>query len=338
MKDKILAQFLSELDHSSPETQRVRRFWARRFLDFAPDDFTRWNRELVGRFQKQIEGERYAGGSVRLAVGIVKRVFDAAKAVHEEERVRVNTEIRERRKAIDLDDPKAAAQLMNLQMEADEVNTLPGPRWDVGKRAMPRVAVSDTVVPALAPDEVKKMVDAAKNGFPDGHGAPDNAMVAYLALSSIYGLRRGELCAVRPEHFDFSEPTLFVMTEKSGEQRKQLLAEPIIPYLKQYDFLEFYTPARMSQMFKRICYRSGVQDVDGEGWHAMRRSVETGLGDALAPLVADFKFDPIRYTKIFMRYKLSASGEMPDRYYTKNRLEVDRFIIENAHPALAFWA
>jgi len=243
---------------------------------------------------------------VRTALGIVKRVFDAARAVHEAERTRLISEV-------DPNNPSAVAEILKAMQ-------MPGPQWDLGKRWIPRVEASDITKPALSFDEIEKMVTAAKDS---GLELPE---ICYLALSSIYGLRRGELCSVRKEHFDFNDNTLFVMTEKGGERRKQLLVEPIIPYLKEYDFGVDYSPFIMSHLFKKICFKSQVEKRDGMGWHAQRRALDTMLVEQFGELK----------THVFLRWRLSSSSQMELRYFSADPLQIDDEVLAG-HPVVALW-
>jgi len=314
MKKEILDQFISELSGASPATRASRRFYAGKFLQFASDSFQEWNNAMVLAFISQLEKEGYAPSTIRNVYGIAKRVFDAAKTVHERQRTKLISEVNP-------EDPSAVAAILQAM-------SLPGPTWDVGKRGIvPRVDMMNR--PASTLDEIKKAVAIARNG---GLELPE---VCYLSLSSIYALRRGELCAVRKEHFDFNDNTLFVMTEKGGERRKQLLCDEIIPYLKEYDFKD-YSPFMMSRMFKQILFKSGVHDRDGMGWHSYRRYLDTELRDSLAS-DPNLNRDAQLITKIFFRWRLSSSSEMTDRYYTADPLIADKIALAH-HPVVPLWA
>jgi len=313
---EILDQFLSELSGASPATINPRRFYAGKFLQFAGDrPFQEWDKTMVTAFISQLEKEGYAPSTIRNAYGIVKRVFDAAKTVHERQRTKLISEVNP-------EDPSAVAVILQAM-------ALPGPTWDIPKRGIvPRVDMMNR--PASTRDEIKKIVATAKNG---GLEPPE---ICYLALSSIYALRRGELCAVRKEHFDFNDNTLFVMTEKGGERRKQLLCDEILPFLKEYDFGVEYSPYMMSRMWKVIRCKCGFSNSDGEGWHSNRRYLDTELRDSLAS-DPNLNRDAQLITKIFFRWRLSSSSEMTDRYYTADPLIADKIALAH-HPVVPLWA
>ena len=300
----ILDQFSSELSHSSDHTKRDRLFYAKMFLDFAEGrPFSKWNKQLVNEFLESLRKAEYAPGTIRKVYGVVKRVFDAAKSVHEQGRTRLISQV-------DTERPEAVAEVLKAM-------ALPGPVWDLGKRSAPKVESEDEVKPAHSLEEISAMIEAVKS---------DTESAAYLALSSIYGLRREELCRVSAEHFDFKKKTIYVLTAKGGERRNQLLCDDIIPLLKDYGFKRQFSPSGMSNLYHKICYRANIVPEDGSGYHNLRRFLDTSLVDIVGELPA----------KIFLRWKLSSSSEMQLRYYTKDFLEVDKRVLEQ-HPIVPLW-
>lgn len=306
-KSIIRSQFLSELSESSDHTRQVRKYYCDKFLDFAGDKpFSEWNKSLVNAFLTQLRAEGYSPGTVRLWYGVVKRVFDAARAVHESERARLISEVNPA-------DPAAVASVLQAM-------SLPGPNWDFGKRSAPRVEAQDVVKPASTLEQLSAMVAAAKKGV---LSVPERA---YLAVSSIYGLRREELSLIRPEHIDWGKQTIFVTTSKGGERRNQLLCEEIIPYLAEYRFPEVLTLFQMSAMYQRIAFKAGVELPYLSGWHSPRRFLDTALRDLCGELE----------TKIFLRWRISASSEMVERYYSRDPLLIDAQVLA-VHPVVALW-
>jgi integrase len=319
MKKQIREQFISELSQSSPETLRSRLFWCDQFLDFADGDLSRWNKALVNRFLSKLEEEGYAPLTRRTAFGVVKRVFDAAKAVHEQERIKLLS-------SVDTRDPSAMAEVLKAVI-------LPGPVWEMGKRAMPRAETDEINKPALSFAEISKIAHCAKGDGFEPHET------AFATLASVYGLRQGEIQAVCREHIDYKGGTIFIMTEKGGERRKQRLCPEIIPYLQGYDFKWQFSPFLMNRIFKNICAKASVEDRDGLGWHSFRRYALTAVRDSLARVVEEipFNIDHVLAAKIFFRWRLSSSSEMVDRYYTpENVLKIDEFVLEH-HPVVSLW-
>lgn len=308
MDKRILDQFNSELSHSSEHTRQIRAFYALKFLEFADGrPFTEWNKSLVNDFLEKMKGEDYSPGSIRFIYSVVKRVFDAAKTVHEAERTKLIS-------GADPADPNAIADIL-------KAISLPGPQWDLGKRSAPRVNSEDVVKPASTMEELKVVVTAAKAGvlIP--------AETAYLTLSTVYGLRREELCRVRQEHLNFSDRTIYVLTAKGGEQRHQLLSDAVIPHLEGYDFSVVYSPYKMSELYLRIWAKAGLEPKEGGGWHSCRRLLDTELVTIFGQLK----------THIFLRWKLSTSSLMTERYFSQDPLAVDKEVLEGGHPVVPLW-
>lgn len=306
MKEQILEQFDSELSRSSDHTRKDRVFYARKFLDFVGDRaLSEWNKTVVQEFLRELEGQRYAPGTIRKVYSIVKRVFDSAKAVHEAERTRLIS-------GVDAKDPGAVAEIL-------KAISLPAPTWDLGKRSAPRVESEAVVKPANTLEQMKAMIAVNK-------GVLTTPEVVYSAFSSIYGLRREELCRVRKEHIDIGEKTIYVLTAKGGERRKQLLCDEIIPILKGYDFKKQYSPFQMSELYWRICAKAGIDVPKESGWHAIRRFLDTVLVETFGELPAH----------IFLRWKISTSSLMTERYFNKDPLEVDKAVLEG-HPLVPLW-
>ncbi len=204
-KEAIREQFISEHSRCSKETLRTQLFWVDKWLEFAKDrPLYEWNKTLVHQFRAKLEKERYAPLTIRDALGVVKRTFDAAKVAFEAERTQTLV-------SIDPNEPSAVA-------EALKAIAISGPVWDLGKRELPRPDTSEINRPVLSLEEITTIVSVAKDG---GFEPPE---IAFSALASLCGLRQGELQAVRREYIHYEEGTIFIMTEKGGERRKQLLA------------------------------------------------------------------------------------------------------------------
>jgi integrase len=306
MKAEIMERFRAELSGSSQHTQKDRAFYAQKFLEFAGDrPFEEWNKRMVNDFLERLKDEGYAPGTIRKIYSIVKRVFDAAKSVYEADKYKLIS-------SVNPNDPGALAQVLKAM-------ALPGPTWDLGKRSAPRVNSRDTVKPTVTLEQIRAMVEAAKD-LGDGY-------TPYLCLSSIYGLRRAELCRVRREHIDFEGRTIYILTAKGGEQRYQLLCEEAVPYLIECNFppLSLF---QMSSIYHRICAKAGIALEEGTGWHAPRRFLDTELVKLFGELP----------THIFLRWKLSSSSQMVERYFSAggDPIEIDKMVLKD-HPVVPLW-
>jgi len=212
-----------------------------------------------------------------------------------------------------------------------------GIEWPFSRGEAPQIGQRDENKPALDPELIKIMITAAK----DGKLHEDEA--AFLALSTVYGLRRQEMTNLRAGDVDLVNKTLFVATLKHGRERYHLIPPEIHPYLSAHDFNQIYSLTGMAQVFWRIVNNSGLGSLKTErlGFHAIRRSLLSGLIDnGLNPFA----------TRAFMRWKGTA-GElaMPARYYSNvvvglegrkvvsAEAKEDKEIFEKYHPFLPFF-
>jgi len=212
-----------------------------------------------------------------------------------------------------------------------------GLEWPFLRGQAPQIGQRDEYKPALDPELIKIMIEAAKSG----KLAADEA--AFLALSSVYGLRRGEMVDLKAGDIDLTNNTLYIATLKHGRERYHLIPPEIHSYLEAHDFNQVYSLTGMDQIFWRIVNNCGLGALKSErlGWHAIRRSVLTGLiNNRLNPLAA----------RAFLRWK-ATTGElaMPARYYGNiviglegkktvvGEAEEDKEIYEKYHPFLPFF-
>lgn len=208
--------------------------------------------------------------------------------------------------------------------------------WEYRRGEVPVIKQRDEYRPQLSPHVIEMMIVAAKNGrlFPDEQ--------CFLALSTIFGLRRGELANLRPADINLRSGAIYVATLKSGRERYHLIPQEIHPYIAAHDFNQRYAVATLSQMFKRILAKSGAGTLrkSQPGWHAVRRALWDGLVDAGVNLLA---------ARAFLRWK-GATGDMdmPARYFGNVILDLTETgpVLEEAkgdeeifekHPFLPFW-
>jgi integrase len=301
-------------------------FWCDKFLAFAPETLSEWDGQLVKKFRTKIETERYATETVRTGLLVVKRVYEIAQKEHEAQKDAYEEERNRLVREVSPQDPNAVAEVIKALAIKGPGR---GPRWDLGKRYLPRAQASEISKPAMKFEEIEKIVATARSG------KLDKPETAFIALSSVYGYRAGEIRAVQREDLDYRHGTIFVNTEKGGERREQLLAPEIIPYLKKYDWEYDFTADQMNRMFAAICAMSGVKNEYRKRWHAVRRYVETVVPAALKydRTVAD---DPDILTDIFFRYRMVTSRRMPDRYNSTVALEADKLALAH-NPVVALW-
>ena len=211
--------------------------------------------------------------------------------------------------------------------------------WPYSQGQAPQISERDEYKPALDPEIIKLMIEATKDGRLDDDSA------YFLALSTIYGLRRGEMVELKSGDIDFASGTIFISTLKNGRQRYHLIPMEIKPYLERRNFERQYDLTQVSQVFWRIINKSGLEALRTNGlklgWHSIRRSLLAGLMDnGLNPFAA----------RVFLRWK-GVTGElaMPARYYASTVIGLkgnkvvseeakgDKEVFEKYHPFLKFW-
>jgi len=166
--------------------------------------------------------------------------------------------------------------------------------WDFRRGEAPQIRQSEVFAPALDPEDITEMITAREKLTQQER--------AFLALSTAYGLRRTELANITQSDLDLNSDTIFVATAHRGRQRYHIIPVEIKPYLEDYNFAPM-NEFDASTIFLSIEYKAGLEHIDGVGWHAIRRTLDTLLLDQLPEAtVADF-----------MRWK--SRGVMPQRYY-----------------------
>lgn len=303
MKDAVLKRFEEELSRSAPAVRRQRVAYAHMYLEHA-DPSAPWSRTAVQKFLNWIERQGYAGTTQALIYSVVRRLFDAARVVAEEERQQALT-------TVDPQDPAAVREIL-LALAT------PLPIWPMGKRDGPKSG--SVMAPALTKEEVGLMVTLAIRNELADHEA------AYLAVATTYGPRREELSRLNPESVDWKKGTIFIDTCKGGVAREHQIPPQIAAHLKKYDFSTYYSPFNMSRLYISIEARAGVEHREGAGFHSLRRLLDTALVDKLGTAKA----------ATFLRWKTKASSEMALRYYTAEADRVDAQVFAK-HPLLPLW-
>jgi len=208
--------------------------------------------------------------------------------------------------------------------------------WPYRRGEAPQIRQRDEYRPALDPELIRIMVEAAKDG------RLDTVPACFLALATTYGPRREELCDLEPGDVDLKRNTIFISTIKHGRERYHLIPVEIKPYLERHDFSKRYNLTQMSQLFWVIVNGSGLEALKPQrlGWHSIRHTVKTLLDKS--------GLDPFTVHQ-FMRWK-GADREfaMDVRYHASHfvGLEGARVVTEEAesdkevfekHPLLEFW-
>jgi len=189
--------------------------------------------------------------------------------------------------------------------------------WSFPRLAMPKVRDVDIRRPILSHEEVCRMIRRGKEVL-------SARELAYLALSSTYGLRREELTSLGR-----IDGKVTVDTVKGGPVTTHVVPDEIRPYLAGYE----RTGVRyMSLVFRRIIRKLGITlPRENYGWHAIRRALATELVSTDVSLLNLLRF---------MRWSDgSVKGQfvMLAIYGKRNQEEVDRSVFK-VHPFLPIWS
>ena len=279
-KTELLNKVIEELAGSNTRTTKQFSSIISQFYTSSGGDFTR--RAVVNYITKMAQ-KGYAPGTNRLHFRVLKRGFEIAGKID------------------------------------------PAIEWPFSKRAPVEIDTVLADIPwqeskiAFSAEDIKRIIDAAKEGKLDGNS------VAMVALSTIYGLRRVELGNIDSDSLNLEDKMLHVFTRHGSRLRAHVLPDAIIPYLKSYK--PIHSEFKLSEKFHDIEKEAGLPERYGTGWHSIRRSVVNALVGA--------GIDKL-YIYSFLRWKLSMSFGMLGTYFTVPDLEVDKIVLER-HPYLKLW-
>jgi hypothetical protein len=188
--------------------------------------------------------------------------------------------------------------------------------WPFPRLAMPKVRDDDVSRPILSHDEVCLMIKRGKEVL-------SARELAYLALSTTYGLRREELTSLGR-----IDGKVTVNTVKGGPVTTHMVPDEIRPYLTGYE----RTGVRyMSLVFQRIIKKLDIDlPEQNYGWHAIRRALATDL------LYRDVSLINV------MRFMRWSDGSMQSEFgmlaiYGKRRQEEVDASVFRVHPFLPVW-
>lgn len=195
--------------------------------------------------------------------------------------------------------------------------------WDGGfpKVVLPKVNADEVRRTIFSTDEIRLLVLKSREMLPVRH-------LAYLALSTTYGMRRGELCGLDARELREGK-TVTVSTLKGGLTTIHSVPEQIVPFIQHYENAEL---DYMTDVFEKAVKVLKLKLVgDRWGWHSVRRALTTEL---LLKEVSGLNI--LR----FMRWsEASIRGEfgMLKLYAKQDQERVDREVFR-IHPFLDYWA
>ena len=205
-----------------------------------------------------------------------------------------------------------------------------GLEWPFRSNETPRVRESEVYAPALHPEVVKKFIQAAHSGQLTAEEA------TFLALSTTYGHRRGELAATRLADVDLASGLLLVKTLKHGRERWHKIPQELVPWIREYPF-----PGRSEDMVTRIYLSieeaAGVPHIDGTGFHSIRRTLVTLVGRYCSELEVK-KFFRWGASTMMQRYMATQFVGMDDvaREISGEDYDIDDKVFSQ-HPFIKLW-
>jgi len=143
--------------------------------------------------------------------------------------------------------------------------------WPLTRGETPLVNDRDVHNYRLATNDIRSMITASMEMGPEHR--------AFLALSTVYGLRRIEMVEMHPSSLDIKSRLIFVQTAKHGRQRYHLIPEEILRYLTDWGFKTRVSEQRMTNLFTELKKAIGL-NVPGVNWHAIRRQLTRLLWEA----------------------------------------------------------
>lgn len=187
--------------------------------------------------------------------------------------------------------------------------------WDFPHLSMPKVRESDITRPIFSFEDVSFMIRRGRQVLPA-------RLLAYLALSTTYGLRREELCTLG----DIGQ-TVTVNTVKGGLVTTHLVPPEIKPYIKAYRRAE---KRYMTKLFQKMVEDLGFIGLANYGWHSIRRALVTELVNRDVSLLNIMRF--MRWSDASLRGQFN----MVSVYAARKQETIDRSIFE-VHPFLSVW-
>ena len=180
--------------------------------------------------------------------------------------------------------------------------------------------------PILADDEIKRLIDGSKANF----GMVEKG---YIALSTVYGLRRHEIYHTTANDINIDEATILIRPAKvKGEIRERIHTIPyeILSVMNDLrDSLEQIkkkpTITTLNLFFDYACEQCNVEIRPRQGFHSIRRNLNSHF------LTSDVNEAVINN---FLRWK-SKAGDM-SAHYLRDDTKVDQKIF-SVHPYIECW-
>lgn len=214
----------------------------------------------------------------------------------------------------------AASSVIRIYWALRSILRALGEDYELQRKDLGRIYVRQRRQSVLDKEEVAALVK-----YTLAYGDANEKL--YLCLSTLYGLRREELHRVGPN--DVKPESIEVHTAKHGEEREQWIPVEVRPLV--FSLLPqatFGIPVTtLNYIYNRLVKNAGLERQERQGWHTIRRSLVTDLGDV--PEISD------RLITRFLRW--SPGKTMIDRYTTRRSDMASDQAVFKYHPYLELW-
>lgn len=189
--------------------------------------------------------------------------------------------------------------------------------------------------PWFVPDVVGRLAETAR-------ASPVATDAARLCLASLYGLRVGEIAAVRPEDVRLADARLFIRAEK-GSRRRWCWLPPEARAWCEVRW-EVTTPRMVGATLDALWERTYTEPrPKGAAWHAMRRGVAMALCEAGAREESIERFMRWASRSMVRRYtsanvRVGADGRAERVAEADEGLEAADAEVWRLHPFRAMWS
>lgn len=171
--------------------------------------------------------------------------------------------------------------------------------------------------------EVLHLIQTAK-------ASKDPKLCAYMALSSIYGLRVSEIASIEKKDIHPGKKTILIRTKKGGVPTEHKVPDQIAPFLFHFDFPPVQT-YQLNELFKELALKAGIEVPPRKSWHAVRHGVVTAC-QSLRDEEGRRNLDD----DTIFRFFRWAGGTTMNIYVTPDSGDVDLRIFKH-HPFLQCW-
>lgn len=197
--------------------------------------------------------------------------------------------------------------------------------FEVAGLDKPRLRKRMTTADVYAQKRVSLSREECETAIRASLRSPWPEQATMTALVSVYGMRSGEVAAMRPEYVDLKAGVLAIPTAKGGEPRLHGIPACLRPVLHPEHFPGHRSETEMWSWWRDLEKRAGIPRREHQGWHSLRRGLNRLLAEA-----GVLDIDRRTWMGWSVRQMVDLYAMLPDR-----RLDE---VIFARHPLLPVWA